>query len=150
MLMVGATSGSRAGTTSPLLERLVALNTQRRAEEAQGHIRWLRPEFQNPNAQAALVGATLVASGGIAGKPAPTEAGGIGAAAAPLPWPPTLPEQLAAVARILADSSTAQTEAHLAANFTGKGRWKSRLPDILAALEALDRTRRLDDGQWLG
>ncbi|MDP2825242.1 MAG: hypothetical protein Q8O52_21490, partial [Sulfuritalea sp.] len=56
-----------------LLERLVALNSQRRAEEAQGHIRWLRPEFQNPNAQAALVGATLVAISGIAGKPAPTE-----------------------------------------------------------------------------
>ncbi|MCX7165234.1 MAG: class I SAM-dependent DNA methyltransferase [Rhodocyclales bacterium] len=133
-----------------LLERLVALNTQRRAEEAQGHIRWLRPEFQNPNAQAALAGATLVASGGIVGKPAPAEAGGIGATAAPLPWPPTLPEQLAAVARILADSPAAQTQAQLAANFTGKGRWKSRLPDILAALEALGRARRLDDGRWMG
>jgi hypothetical protein len=32
------------------------------------------------------------------------------------------------------------------ANFTGKGRWESRLPDILAALEALRRARRLDDG----
>jgi hypothetical protein len=44
----------------------------------------------------------------------------------------------------------AQTEAQLAARFTGKGRWKSRLPDILAALEALGRARRLDDGRWLG
>jgi hypothetical protein len=51
-----------------ILERLVALNTERRAEEAQGHIRWLRPEFQNPNAQAVLVGATLVASGGYRDK----------------------------------------------------------------------------------
>lgn len=31
-----------------LLERLVALNTERRAEEAQGHIRWLRSAFQAP------------------------------------------------------------------------------------------------------
>jgi hypothetical protein len=61
-----------------------------------------------------------------------------------------LPDQLAAVARVLADSPTAQTEAQLAANFTGKGRWKSRLPDILAALEALGRARRLDDGRWMG
>ena len=31
-----------------LLERLVALNTERAAEEKRGHIRWLRPEFQIP------------------------------------------------------------------------------------------------------
>lgn len=62
----------------------------------------------------------------------------------------SLHDQLAAVARILVDSPTAQTEAQLATNFTGKGRWKSRLPDILAALEALGRARRLDDGWWMG
>jgi hypothetical protein len=31
-----------------ILERLVALNAERAAEEARGIIRWLRPEFQNP------------------------------------------------------------------------------------------------------
>ena len=31
-----------------ILERLVALNHERAAEEAAGKIRWLRPEFQNP------------------------------------------------------------------------------------------------------
>jgi len=36
-----------------LLERLVALNAERAREEAAGHIRWLRPAFQKP--QAALV-----------------------------------------------------------------------------------------------
>jgi hypothetical protein len=134
-----------------ILERLVALNTQRRAEEAQGHIRWLRPAFQNPQAaQAALVGAGLPAIPPIATKVAPTQADSSGATVAPLPWPSTLPDQLAAVARVLADSPTAQTEAQLAASFTGKGRWKSRLPDILAALEALGRARRLDDGRWMG
>jgi len=30
------------------LARLVALNAQRAAEEAQGQVRWLTPEFQNP------------------------------------------------------------------------------------------------------
>ena len=63
-------------------------------------------------------------------------------------WPATLPEQLATLAATL--NSTPQTESQLAARFTGKGRWKSRLPDILAALEALGRARRLDDGRWLG
>jgi len=28
---------------------LIALNAERAAEEQQGPIRWLRPEFQNPN-----------------------------------------------------------------------------------------------------
>jgi hypothetical protein len=32
----------------PVLERLVDLNTRRASEEAQGTIRWLRPEFQDP------------------------------------------------------------------------------------------------------
>jgi len=31
-----------------ILERLVALNHERAAEEQRGLIRWLRPEFQNP------------------------------------------------------------------------------------------------------
>ena len=31
-----------------ILARLVALNAERAAEEAQGHIRWLRPEYQAP------------------------------------------------------------------------------------------------------
>lgn len=69
---------------------------------------------------------------------------------APQPWPQSLPEQLAAVAKLLADSPAPQTESQLAASFTGKGRWKTRLPDILAALEALGRARRLDDGRWMG
>src|SRR5690606_4592300 len=31
-----------------ILERLVALNRERRLEEAAGKVRWLRPDFQNP------------------------------------------------------------------------------------------------------
>lgn len=35
-----------------ILERLVALNAERAAEERRGHIRWLRPEYQNPGGAA--------------------------------------------------------------------------------------------------
>jgi len=35
-----------------LLERLVALNAERAAEEARGQVRWLRPEYQAPHATA--------------------------------------------------------------------------------------------------
>ena len=36
-------------TDEEILERLVALNAERAAEEARGLVRWLRPEFQNPS-----------------------------------------------------------------------------------------------------
>ena len=39
---------ARAAWTDALLERLVALNARRAAEEATGLVRWLRPEFQDP------------------------------------------------------------------------------------------------------
>jgi hypothetical protein len=43
-----------------------------------------------------------------------------------------------------------QTEAELATRFTGKAKWKSRLPELLATLATLGRARQLEDGQWLG
>ncbi|HEV7278776.1 MAG TPA: hypothetical protein VGN57_01080 [Pirellulaceae bacterium] len=39
-----------------ILQRLVDLNQQRAEEERRGHVRWLRPEFQNPAAAAERVG----------------------------------------------------------------------------------------------
>ncbi len=56
--------------------------------------------------------------------------------------PPTLPEQVAAVARVLADAAAPLDETALAARFTGKGPWKKRLPQIIDTLEALGRVRR--------
>ena len=38
-------------TDEEILERLVALNAERAAEEARGLIRWLRPDFQNRSQQ---------------------------------------------------------------------------------------------------
>jgi len=35
-------------TDNQILERLVALNAERAKEEAAGHVRWLRPEYQVP------------------------------------------------------------------------------------------------------
>ena len=39
-----------AGTLGPseIVARLVALNHERAREEADGHIRWLRPDYQKP------------------------------------------------------------------------------------------------------
>jgi hypothetical protein len=54
------------------------------------------------------------------------------------------------LARLLADSADPLSLAAVAASYTGKGKWKSRLPDILEALAALGRARRLEDGRWMG
>jgi hypothetical protein len=43
-----------------------------------------------------------------------------------------------------------QTEPQLAARFTGKGKWKARLPELLATLSTLGRARQLADGRWVG
>jgi hypothetical protein len=151
-----------------LLERLVALNAERAAEEAQGTIRWLRPAFQSPDS--APRPAEAVPMAGEAMQP-PQRARVKGAAPPPpsvppfapppqstppattstrQPWPPTLPEQMAAVARVLAEATAPLTRDDLAARFTGKGPWKKRLPEILAALAALGRAREVETGRWLG
>ena len=124
-----------------ILERLVALNAERAAEEAQGHVRWLRPEFQNPRgATQAGLGvsrAPICDSHEVHGTPP----------APPTPWPQTLPEQIAALASAL--NAQPQSESELAARFSGKGKWKARLPELLATLATLGRARRLDDGRWV-
>ena len=57
------------------------------------------------------------------------------------PWPAGLPEQIKAVADLLATSPTPLALAHLAARFTARGRWRERLPVILDTLAALGRSR---------
>lgn len=136
-----------------ILERLVALNAERAKEEAAGTVRWLRPEFQHP--EAALEGAgpsrlthsapSAAKEDGTAPPPTPPTP-----AKERLPWPATLPEQVAAVARVLAEAAAPLDEAALATRFTGKGPWKKRLPQLLDTLVALGRARRLEDGRWMG
>ena len=135
----GRGAGGEGGLADILLDRLVALNLERAAEEAAGRIRWLRPDFQNPSA---TVDPQKQAKIDLPEKPPST-------ASAPekLPWPATLPEQVRAVADAL--SRSPQDQAALAARFAGKGAWKKRLPEILAMLEALGRAKR-SEGGWVG
>ena len=137
-----------------LLTHLVALNTQRAEEERAGLIRWLRPEFQNPAAATALQNSEHTAPVFAAQQadlalniPAVATAGASqpGAQA----WPSTLPEQMRAVAQLLASATTAITLVHIEAHFKGKGPWKKGLPRILETLEALGRARHEGDG-WRG
>ena len=142
-----AAAQARAAAVETLLERLVALNAKRAAEEAAGTVRWLRPEFQLR--QRGGEQRRIDAGGDEADAldaPAPV------AAAAPIakrPWPTGLPEQIKAVADVLASAQSALALADLEARFTARGRWRDRLPTILDTLEALGRARR-DGAGWRG
>ncbi len=133
-------------TDEQILERLVALNAERVAEEAQGNIRWLRPAFQAPESvQTVMAGMADSAPrqgthSSAPGLPSPPSA--------KAPWPQTLPDQMAALAAVL--SQTPQSLAELANHFSGKGKWKARLPELLATLATLGRARALEDGRWMG
>ncbi len=132
-----------------LLTRLVALNAQRAAEEKSGRIRWLRPEFQNPQAVAskqALSNQELLAPVSIGlqadlALDSPKKAAKPAVPALPA-WPATLPEQVRAVAQLLGTATEALPLTALEASFKGKGPWKKGLPRILETLEALGRARR--------
>jgi len=63
-----------------------------------------------------------------------------------LPWPATLPEQVAAVARLLAESPVPLDADAIAARYTGRGPWKKRLPQLLDTLVALGRARHGPNG----
>ncbi len=121
-----------------ILERLVALNAERAAEERRGRVRWLRPEFQDPGgtADAAAV---------------PTETAPIPAAADPAgpraDWPRTLPEQFQALRAALGARPGPASAADLAQQFTRAPR--ARVAELLDTLTSLGQARRLPDGRYL-
>lgn len=172
-----ADEAARAAWTETLLERLVALNAKRAAEEEGrwpgsapgGTVRWLRPEFQDP-ARRAAASAPAPEQAGIDGVESPADAAARHAgpasdnresseaptttpttAPAAQPWPSSLPEQVRAVAQLLAASPAPLALPAIEAAFKGKGPWKKGLPRILETLEALGRAQRVDacDG-WRG
>lgn len=60
-----------------------------------------------------------------------------------------MPEQIKAVADVLASAGTSLTLDQLAAHFTSRGRWRERLPTILDALVALGRARTQGESMWV-
>ena len=131
------------------------LNTQRAAAEAQGCVRWLRPEFQNP--QNLLQKQELLPHEEQAPeadfdseksllKPEQTKP-------QQHPWPATLPEQVRAVAAVLAASPAPLTLPSIESRFKGRGPWKKGLPTLLQTLESLGRAQAVAGGgvtAWRG
>jgi hypothetical protein len=118
-------------TTEQILEHVVALNFQRRAEEASGLVRWLRPEFQAPHA--APIQAVL-------GDLAPAEP--------PVgprhkqPWPAALTDQVRAIKDALR-ATPFQTPQQIASGFKPASR--TRVSEILETLTILGQTRQVEE-----
>ena len=89
----------RAAFRDEILERLVALNHERAEEEKRGLVRWLRPEFQNPEGTKAATQVSLVEAGLETAEPAKAAAG----KKAKLAWPKDLPARVVAVRDLLAE-----------------------------------------------
>ncbi|PTV95932.1 type II restriction/modification system DNA methylase subunit YeeA [Rhodobacter aestuarii] len=117
-----------------ILHRLVDLNRERAAEEARGDVRWLRPEYQNPQGRAA-VGKGEQAAMEIGPSDTTQKA----------PWPKSLPEQIAAVRAVLNDMGTATPE-QVARTFQ-RGRAASVQP-LLESLTAIGQARFTEDGRF--
>lgn len=117
-------------TDEQILEKLVALNAERAAEEARGLIRWLRPEFQNPQgAQSATQTAISTIDDTLA------DAGEPVVVSEAKTWPKKLPEQIAAIRDRLGVMRGLFTVDAMAAGF--KGAKKKDLADLLDGLAAL-------------
>ena len=127
-----------------ILERLVALNAERAAEEARGHIRWLRPEFQNPQAATAPQQAELDTGTPDEDEDAPAATST--AATKPAPWPKDTVDQVRAVADLLAASPVPLSMQEIEARFTSRGAWKKRLPQLVDMLVALGRAEVREGG----
>ena len=116
-----------------ILKRLVALNRERALEEAAGHVRWLRPDYQNPTGEAVKTKDT----GELALED--TNVQGLH------PWPKALPAQVSLVRAVLSDLGESDTET-VAKQF--KGAKRKTVTDILESLTALGQARALDEGRY--
>lgn len=116
-----------------ILERLVALNKVRAAEEAQGIVRWLRPDFQKPGYVAPKVqGALPMAE--------PIKSADI------LEWPTKLPDQVVAVAGVVERAGRPVDASTVARAF--KGKRAGTVTPVLDALSGMGRLRKLQDGRY--
>lgn len=115
-------------TDDEIVARVLALNAERAAEEAKGHIRWLRPEFQTRTVQADFTGPTIAT---------PAEA----SQSAAQKWPADLPGRIRALVQVLQSHGRAVPAAELQASFPGAKAAELELAlHCAAAADAVVRT----------
>ena len=132
-------SDEQAQAEEELLGRLVALNHQRAAEEKSGEIRWLRPDYQNPDAK---VKEQPKQTGIALADTSTKEKSAASKITVKATWPKVLSEQIAAVIELLATPTTCE---QIAENFKRKP--VKQVQPVLEALEALGRAQS-SKGNW--
>jgi hypothetical protein len=124
-----------------ILEKLVALNAERAAEEAQGMVRWLRPEYQAPAEvmkQAPLLAVEPEAEAEIEVKVKSLDK---------QPWPRSMAEQAQAVRAALAALDGPATAKQVAAVFSGaRG---ARVTELLETLASLGQAREVEGERFV-
>lgn len=130
--------------TATLPERLVALNLARAAEEKTGTVRWLRLEYQAPQALAsrqtpALMQGTLdvdvyIAAGEQGGKTL---------------WLDSLAAQIRVLANVLTAGASLIAIDEIAGTFGKRSTWQKTVLPLLGSLEAMGRARRADGDKWM-
>ena len=129
-------------TDEEILERLVALNAERAAEEAQGLVRWLRPEYQAPSdhvsrfTQHALIQEdSPIYEVSLETRPH-------------LPWPSRMAEQAQAVRAALVALGGPASAAQVAAAFATAP--TERVAELLETLVMLGQARLTAKGRFVG
>lgn len=130
----------RTLSDAEILERLVALNAERAAEEKRGIIHWLRPEYQNP--KGARAAAPELKLEPAKGKPPKKSAAGKTTMGKPrkMPWPKTLAERVKAVAEVLRAAPRALSPAEITARFARAQ--AGEVAEILETLVVMGQARR--------
>ena len=136
-------SEARRRFDEAVLERLVALNAERVAEEARGVVRWLRPAFQQPGAERPPIQASMDITDDDDVLVAQAEVH-TPVTSKPQAWPKDVLQQVRAVASVLQEVGTPMTSEQIAERFSGRGPWKKRLPALLETLVTLGRAREQD------
>lgn len=127
-----------------ILERVVALNAARAAEEARGSVRWLRPDYQKP-LFAGEKQSTLGLADEPAAKPGASGKSKIANRKSKIPWPKTLAERVRAVETALAAEERPATAAELTDRFS-----RAKAPDLREILQTLVTLGRARPGDTKG
>ncbi|OYX73838.1 MAG: restriction endonuclease subunit M [Caulobacter sp. 32-67-35] len=128
-------------TDEQILERLVALNAERAREEAAGHVRWLRPDYQIPRF-----------AKGAAAKTSELDLGEAPAAGDDLPdFPKDAADRPAAVLSVLDHAAAPLDVAAIARSFNKGGkRIEQAVVKALPALVRYGHVTALKDGRYAG
>ena len=126
-------------TDAEILERLVALNAARAAEEARGVIHWLRPEYQSRKQKAESREQKEMSLPESGTKPQARQLA-IGNSKLKIPWPKALAARVQAVEAALHQQGGPLTPAELAALLPGAP--PDAVAEILETLVTLGRARQ--------